>query len=130
VDAGKYVVFAPVGGRQLQDTFLIGSYFTLAFREREHLSFVVYVARQRPIERMMQEAESEEKTLIVGGTVRRGQAPYNTDWSYTMGPRSIRLGEVWVEVCDAAPGYVQRHLDDWVGEAWCPWSSYVAAAGQ
>jgi hypothetical protein len=129
VDAGKYVVLAPIGGRQRQDTFLIGSYFTLGFREREHLSFVVYVAKQHEIEEMAREAESEEKRLIVGGIVRRGRAPYNADWTYTMRPRSIELGEVWVEVCDGSPRYVQRHLNDWVGEMWCPWSSYVAKAG-
>jgi hypothetical protein len=127
VDAGKYVVL--MDGLNVSDTFLIGSYFTLRFRQREHLRFVVYVAKQPEIEQMVREARARKKTLIVGGIVRRGRAPYNADWSYTMGPRSIELGEVWVEVCDGSPGYVQRHLRQWEGDMWCPWSSYVASAG-
>jgi hypothetical protein len=129
VDAGKYVVLAPIGGRQRQDTFLIGSYFTLGFEGRENLSFVVFVAKQPEVDQMAAEAEAEDKTLIVGGIVRRGRAPYNPAWSYTMGPRSILLGEVWIEVCDGSPRYVERHLNAWAGEMWCPWSSYVARAG-
>jgi hypothetical protein len=40
------------------------------------------------------------------------------------------LGEVFIEVCDAAPRYVERHKKAWLGERWCPWSSYVSKTGR
>jgi hypothetical protein len=46
-----------------------------------------------------------------------------------MGPHSIVLGEVFVEVCDGSPFYVQRHRKEWLGERWCPWDSYVKRIG-
>jgi hypothetical protein len=47
-----------------------------------------------------------------------------------MGPSSIVLGEVFVEVCDGDPNYVERHRREWLGERWCPWSSYVKREGR
>jgi hypothetical protein len=47
-----------------------------------------------------------------------------------MGTRSIVLGQVFTEVCDASPTYVQNHRADWLGRRWCPWSSYVKRAGR
>jgi hypothetical protein len=37
---------------------------------------------------------------------------------------------VAIEVCDGNPRYVQRHRDEWRGETWCPWSSYVEKVGR
>ena len=129
VSAGRYAVLATFDGRQVPDSFLIGSYFTLGFERREDVTFVVYVARQDDIDEMNAEAQAEDKTKIVSGIVRRGER-YNPDWSYVMGPRSIVLGEVFTEVCDAAPEYVEEHRREWLKHRWCPWSSYVAKAGR
>lgn len=129
VSAGRYAVIASFDRKQLHDIFLIGSYFTLGFEGNEDASFVVYVARQDDIDEMNAEAAAEDKTKIVSGIVRRRQ-PYNRDWSYVMGPSSIVLGEVFIEVCDAAPEYVEQHRDEWLGQRWCPWNSYVAKAGR
>ncbi|MDQ3940308.1 MAG: hypothetical protein M3238_03040 [Actinomycetota bacterium] len=129
VRAGRYVVTATIDGVPLSDAFEIGSFFTLGFEGRPNVSFVVFVATQDEVDRMNEEAAAEDKTLIVSGLVRKGQR-YNPDWSYVMGSRSIVLGEVFIEVCDASPGYVERHRDQWMGERWCPWSSYVARAGR
>ena len=128
VDPGRYVVRAEVDGVELERRFEIGRYFTLGF-ERSAETFVVWAIEEKPIRQMTREARAEEKTLIVSGIVR-GARRYNPDWSYTMGPRSIVLGEVFTEVCDGAPRYVERHRDEWRGERWCPWSSYVRRAGR
>jgi hypothetical protein len=77
---------------------------------------------------MTAQANSDEKTLIVSGIVRR-QVLYNSRWDFSMGHRSIELGEVFIEVCDGAPRYVQRHRDEWFGQRWCPWSSFVKRIG-
>ncbi|MFN2388618.1 MAG: hypothetical protein ABR575_03290 [Actinomycetota bacterium] len=61
--------------------------------------------------------------------MRRGR-PYNPAWSYTVGPSSIFVGEVFVEVCDASPEYVEENRREWLGEQWCPWSSNVQAVGR
>lgn len=131
VDAGRYVVQATFDGKSRTDSFEIGSFFTLEFRDIEAEPFVVFAARQSKIDQMNEEARKpdDEKTLIVGGKVRRGQ-PYNGAWSYVMGSRSITMGEVWTEVCDAHPQYVEDNLSDWMGDMWCPWSSYIAHAGK
>ena len=129
VDAGRYALVAFINGRRVQDTFDIGAYFTLGFEGNEGASFVVFVAKQPEIDQMNEEAQKEDKTLIVSGKIWRGK-PYNPTWSYIMGPRSIVLGEVFIEVCDAAPEYVEAHRDEWLGQRWCPWNSYVARAGR
>lgn len=124
---GRYVATATVDGQEVTTRFSIGQFFTLGFRERK-AEFAVFVSTQEEIDQMTSEADSEEKTLIVSGIVRK-RAPYNSVWNFSMGHRSIELGEVFIEVCDAAPRYVQRNRDEWLGERWCPWSSYVKRVG-
>lgn len=128
VGPGGYVLTVDEDDARLVRRFQIGRFFTLGFEGRDD-TFVVFVNERRPIKRMRAEAEAEDKTLIVSGIVRDG-ARYNRDWSYTMGPGSIVLGEVFIEVCDGAPRYVEKHKDEWLGERWCPWSSYVAETGR
>ncbi len=128
VGPGGYVLTMDEDDPRLVHRFHIGRFFTLGFEGRDD-TFVVFVNERKPINQMKVEAEAEDKTLIVSGIVRDG-ARYNGDWSYTMGPGSIVLGEVFVEVCDASPRYVEKHKEQWLGERWCPWSSYVAATGR
>jgi hypothetical protein len=108
----------------------IGQFFQVGF---DHLSeeerFTVFVNRANDIEQMTAEAEAQDKTLMVTGIVRK-TAPYNDPWTISMGPGSIVLAEVSIEVCDADPYYVQDHRRAWLGDRWCPWSSYVAAVGR
>lgn len=114
--------------------FQIGRYFTVGWRCAEtgecvRDPFVVYVNTPAEVAQMETEAAAEEKTLIVSGLVRRSK-PYNPNWKITMGPGSILLGEVFIEVCDGSPHYVQRHRSEWFGERWCPWSSFVEKVGR
>ena len=125
VAPGPYVL--AVGGRQRR--LQIGQFFRIGF---DHLSedetFTVFVNRADDIEQMTVEASAEDKTLMVTGIVRDGRR-YNAQWNFTMGPGSIVLAEVSIEVCDGDPYYVQDHRRQWLGDRWCPWSSYVARAG-
>lgn len=114
--------------------FQIGRYFTVNFRcndtgDCDWDPFIVYVNTPDEVAQMESEAANEEKTLIVSGIVRSGK-PYNPSWRISMAPGSIVLGEVFIEVCDGSPKYVQRHRSEWFGERWCPWSSYVEKVGR
>ncbi len=130
VPAGRYYAVVETQDGVVEAPFTIGQYFTVRFESRPKIEFVVFVASQPEVEQMTAEAAAEDKSLIVSGIVRRGRKGYNPDWRFTMGPRSIVLGEMFIEVCDASPFYVQRHLSDWEGERWCPWSSYVERVGR
>lgn len=110
--------------------FALGRFFTLGFRSRPHLEFTLFSTKAGAIREMTGEARAKEKTKIVSGIVRWGRKPYNPDWRFTMGPGTIVLGEVFTEVCDGSPRYVQRNRSSWEGERWCPWSSYVKRAGK
>lgn len=66
----------------------------------------------------------------VMGTIIKAPAPYNPSWGYHLDPASISFFEFAVEVCDAAPRYVEQHLSEvggafLPGSVWCPWSSRV-----
>lgn len=68
--------------------------------------------------------------IHVMGTIVKSPAYYNPSWSYHIAPASIEFFEVAIEVCDAAPEYVEEHLDEACGAflpncVWCPWSSVV-----
>lgn len=130
VGPGTYVAVANTSAGELRARFEIGEYFTLGFTSRPRAKFVVYVNRADDVAAMHAEAERPDADKqIVSGIVRR-RKPYNPDWNFTMGPGSIVLGDVFIEVCDASPYYVQRHRSEWLGKQWCPWSSYVEKVGR
>ena len=110
--------------------FSIGAYFHVGFEARPNADFVVFTNKPEMVEQMRAELERpQEERQIVAGTVKARRPGYNPEWRYILGPRSIFLGEVFIEVCDGSPYYVQRHLDEWRGKTWCPWSSHVASEG-
>ena len=106
-----------------------GAYFTLGFK-RSNQTFVIFVREQKAIHGLRADlSKPRSERRIVSGIVRT-ERPYNHPWSYTMGSRSIVLAQVFIEVCDASPNYVENHRADWLGRRWCPWSSYVKHAGR
>ena len=125
---GRYRARIVSSAGTLLARFEIGRYFTLGFRKRPKVEFTVFAAKREAVKQMRAEAGSEDPSLIVSGIVG-SERRYNEDWSYTMRPGSIVLGEAFIEVCDAAPEYVEENLEDWRGERWCPWSSYVKRVG-
>ena len=130
VGPGKYLGVVNTTGEDFGAPFDICEYFTLGFTSRPNIDFVVYVNTPEEVAQMRTEVSATpEDKQIVSGLVRRGK-PYNPDWNFTMGPGSIVLGDVFIEVCDGSPFYVQRNRGEWLGERWCPWSSYVEKVGR
>jgi hypothetical protein len=130
-EPGRYEVTTTVDGEEQRLGFYLGEYFTIDFRNLDEEEFTVFVASSPEIEQMAAEAgkRKRDRRLIVSGIVQKKRA-YNANWKFSMDPGSIELGEVFIEVCDASPRYVQRHRDEWLGERWCPWSSYVKRSGR
>jgi hypothetical protein len=69
----------------------------------------------------------KDKTHVMGKIVKRA-ASYNTGWSFHLDPATINFFQAAIEVCDAAPRYVEDHLDEaggafLPGAYWCPWGS-------
>jgi hypothetical protein len=106
-----------------------GKFFTLGFKGSD-ATFVILAREQKAIHQLRADlAKPRRERRIVSGIVRPPR-PYNQPWSYKMGSRSIVLGEIFIETCDASPTYVENHREDWLGKRWCPWSSYVKRAGR
>ncbi len=111
------------------DATVRAKFFTLGFQGSD-ATFVILAREQEAIRQLRADlAKPRRERRIVSGIVRL-RKPYNQPWSYTMGSRSIVLAEAFVEVCDASPTYVEHHREEWLGERWCPWSSYVKRAGR
>ena len=126
---GRFVARFNTSAGTLFSRFQVGAYFTIAFEGRDD-TFVVYTRREKAIDDLREDlTRPQEERRIVSGIVR-GEVPYNAAWSYSMGPGSIILADMWIEVCDANPRYVENHRRQWMGERWCPWSSYVASEGR
>lgn len=135
-NAGLYRAVFRTSVGKFVGTFEVGAYFTLAFRcddtdDCEPVDpFVIFVRTDKPIRQLRTDlGREEDQRRIVSGVVRGGKR-YNPSWSFTMGPGSIVLGEVFIEVCDAHPNFVENHRRRWMGERWCPWSSFVASEGR
>lgn len=134
-EAGRFVAHFRTSAGTVTDDFELGTYFTISFRCADTDCaavdpFVIWVREQGPIGELRADLERPElQRRIVSGIVGRTK-PYNPAWSYSMGPASIVLGEVFAEVCDAHPDYVENHRRRWMGERWCPWSSFVSAEGR
>ncbi len=130
VGPGRYLGIARTSAGDLAAPYEIGEFFTIGFTSRPQAKFIVYVNTPGEVAQMRAEvAASQDDKQIVSGIVRRGKS-YNPDWNFTMGPGSIVLGDVFIEVCDGSPYYVQRHRSEWLGQRWCPWSSYVEKVGR
>ncbi|MDP9066797.1 MAG: hypothetical protein M3N53_00425 [Actinomycetota bacterium] len=142
VGPGRYIGIASTSAGDFAAPFEIGEFFTLGFTSRPDTKFIVYVNTPAEVTQMREQAAAApEDKQIVSGIVRRGKR-YNLltpatekrgdkpEWNFTMGPGSIVLGEAFIEVCDASPYYVQEHRSEWLGDRWCPWSSYVEKVGR
>ncbi|GGK62582.1 hypothetical protein Sme01_04560 [Sphaerisporangium melleum] len=91
--------------------------------------FVVEIADPAEVQhaRALLDGTATDRPHVMGRIVKRS-APYNPGWSYHLDPASVRFFDVAIEVCDAAPQYVEDHLDEaggafLPGGFWCPWGS-------
>ena len=103
-------------------------YFEVGFPTLEDGRFVIALDDPAKIEQARKAiAHPEENPHSIMGIVVKSPAPYNSPWSYHLDPATIELFEIAVEVCDAAPDYVEEHLAEACGAflpdcRWCPWS--------
>jgi hypothetical protein len=67
---------------------------------------------------------SQSNFTIPGGIVEQDNT-FNPGYSYRMDPETIIFGEVWMEVCDSNPCYLESDFENWVGKRWCPESAKV-----
>ncbi len=106
-------------------------YFEVGFPTPEQGRFVIALADPAMIEQARKAIENpDENPSSVMGIIVKTPAPYNPPWSYHIDPTTIELFENAIEVCDAAPDYVEEHLDEVCGAflpdcRWCPWFSKV-----
>ncbi|MEW6440674.1 MAG: hypothetical protein AB1640_07010 [bacterium] len=66
-----------------------------------------------------------QRRLHIHGPLASGDGDHNQGWSWHFVPGEWDLVELSIELCDGTPRYVEDHLDEWVGQTFCPWSSYV-----
>lgn len=126
---GRFEARFRTSAGRFTDEFEKGAYFTLGFDQSTD-SFTIWVRERKPIRQLRADLnKAQDERRIVSGIVS-GPGNYNPDWSFSMGPGSIVLGDVFVEVCDASPRYVEDHRRQWMGERWCPWSGFVASEGR
>lgn len=112
------------------------AYFKLAFPPYADI-FIIKLTNPETIQqaRDVLAAGGSENSPIVVGIIVKAPVHYNPGWSYQLDPATIVLADAAIEVCDAAPAYVEEHLDE-VGGAflpesvWCPWSSQLMAEVQ
>jgi hypothetical protein len=60
---------------------------------------------------------------IPGGPIEL-ESELNPGYSYRLVPSEVTFAEVWTEVCDAAPCYVEADAAAWLANPgdWCPWT--------
>ena len=135
-NAGAFIARFRTSEGRFGDSFEIGGFFELGFRCEDTGDcaavdkYVIFVREEKPLRQLREDLQRPvDERRIVSGIVSRAKK-YNENWSYTMHPGSIILGDVFIEVCDGHPDYIENNRKEWMGERWCPWSSYVASEGR
>jgi hypothetical protein len=64
-------------------------------------------------------------TMGVPGADIELVSTFNPGYSYRMKPDEVTFADTWIEVCDAAPCYIESDPAGWVANPtqWCPWSA-------
>jgi len=107
--------------------------FEIGFPELADGRFVIALTDPIKIEQARRAiADPENNPHSVMGLIVKEPRDYNPLWSYHLDPSTIEFFDNAIEVCDAAPRYVEEHLAEACGEflpgcRWCPWSSQVVA---
>lgn len=59
---------------------------------------------------------------IPGGPIEL-DGTYNPGYSYRLDPTQVSIADLWTEVCDAAPCYIEADAEGWAANPgdWCPW---------
>ena len=109
------------------------AYFEIGFPTLAEGRFVIALNDTAKIEQARKAVtDPEQNPHSVMGIIVKSAAAYNPPWSYHLDPATIEFFELAIEVCDAAPQFVEDHLAEACGAflpdcRWCPWSSKVLA---
>lgn len=92
--------------------------------------FVIQVQGRPNIQNARRIIRSKSSVFMLGLVVPAPRT-YNRKWKFHVAPNTIQFVELAMEVCDAAPKYVQEHLAEvggsfLPGNIWCPWSSVLS----
>jgi len=93
--------------------------------------FRIWVTNTTTIDEIVALQRGESQASIPTGTILRGsgEGGHNEPWSWHIDPERVAMAEITIELCDAAPGYIEDNLDTWletVGQ-YCPWSAELTA---
>jgi hypothetical protein len=83
------------------------------------VSFRIVVEAPEAIEEAERLLRTGQARWVVG-RLRRGDGGYNAPWSWHLDssdPAGIHFPEVTIEECQATPGYVEQHLEDWLSRS-------------
>lgn len=88
--------------------------------------FTVRVTDKETIRQMTDNYNGKNNYHVTGNLVR-GDGGFNQPWAWHLDPRSVRMAEISIELCDGRPSLVEGDLDYWLGtvKTYCPWSSKV-----
>ena len=88
--------------------------------ERAH----VWVDSQAGIEHVAGWLDNTEESLGIPGGPIELNGTYNPGYTYRLQPDAVAFGDVWIELCDAAPCYIESFGPaEWMESpgTWCPW---------
>jgi hypothetical protein len=96
------------------------------YQEKE---FVVEITKDEDIDhaRLLLTGTISDRPHIMG-RLRKQKQDYNKEYDFHLDPSTVAFFDMAIEVCDAAPQYVNDHLDEACGAFlpgcyWCPWAS-------
>ena len=101
-------------------------YFKYVMKSNNNESFFVKMTDPATIQQAMNDFNGQ-RNLIPAGIVVAGNGGFNAPWSWNIDPSSVKLSQVWMEVCDARPTEVESNLTSWLGQTYCPWDAVVSA---
>jgi hypothetical protein len=89
--------------------------------QRAHL----WVDSQSGIEHVARWLDHTDESLGVPGGPIELDGTHNPGYSYRMVPTAVMFADAWIEVCDAAPCYIESYGPaEWMASpgTWCPWA--------
>ncbi len=91
--------------------------------------FHVWVTSEAGIARVAAWLAGAPRTAPLGipGAPIELDPAFNPGFSYRLKPGEVTFADAWIEVCDAAPCFVEKNAAAWVTTpgSWCPWAAKV-----
>jgi hypothetical protein len=91
--------------------------------------FRVWVTNPTTIDEMFAVLAGTSDMTIVSGKLGAGpgQGDHNVPWHWHLDPEDVVMASITIELCDAAPSYVEAHLDEYLekGIRYCPWAGHL-----